>query len=267
MKIKHLQLNTAILRSPEQVVNFILENDVDIANLQEIAYQIDGENPIHQLIKNSELEYIEGISFDYLPKNIRTGVGIITRFKVLDEVRLYHNSGSYMPKVIDNSSFEGDQIVNEEEAPSKFKRSRGLRNSVKSRCTLAALLEVSGVRLRSICTQFSVSDKCTELPAMYDMAKLLASFIDNSSDIPTILTGDLNIQQNSYSVNHLRKSLDYFSSEITDTLSNSHRAKNFDFPQGLATDHVFGKKIKHISTKAIDVEFADHKALISEFEI
>lgn len=45
MKIKHLQLNTSVLRSPEKIVQFILDNDIDVACLQEIAYPMEGTNP------------------------------------------------------------------------------------------------------------------------------------------------------------------------------------------------------------------------------
>jgi endonuclease/exonuclease/phosphatase (EEP) superfamily protein YafD len=119
--------------------------------------------------------------------------------------------------------------------------------------------------IRLITTHFTVSDLCTETPQMYDMSNMINSLVKHSKDMPTIFSADLNMIAESYSVNIIKQVLTCHTEHLTDTLSNTHRAKEKDFPEGLAVDHVFSKQFSPTQTQTVDIDFSMHKALITEF--
>jgi len=69
------------------------------------------------------------------------------------------------------------------------------------------------------------------------------------------------------SVEKIKEVLTCHTQEIKDTLSLTHQAKLSDFPQGLTIDHVFSTKLAHHGTQAVEVDFSEHKALISQFDL
>lgn len=265
MNLKHLQLNTSILKNPEKVANFIQDNNVDIACLQEVCYSIGGENPLIPLILKNHFFYANGVHFYYHPNNQTLSVGIVSRWPIIDYVCWYYNTPNYLSKNIQSSDQLFSDLINNNYP--EFTSSRGLINSIKSRCILSALIQTPGGLVRAITTHFTVSDLCTETPQMYDMSQMVYSIIKNSSPLPTIFSADLNIRAQSYSVSKISEALTCHSADLVDTLSPSHKSKIKDFPQGLAVDHVFSSQLKHLDTTTIDVDFSEHKALISNFKI
>lgn len=260
MIIKHLQLNTSVLRSPEKVAEFVEKNDTTIACLQEIAYPINGENPLVELLAKQNLHYIDGVHFHYLPKNQNIGVGIVSKFPVIDYLRFYYNTDTYLPKEI-----SVDNLI--DDVPDNFPASRGLRNSIKSRCILVCLLQTPVGLVRVITTHYTVSDLCSETGQMFEMSKIIRSLIKSSNDIPTIFSTDMNVRFHSYSGYTLAEVMECHTKDFTDTLTSNHKAKVRDFPEGLAIDHVFSRGLKHMSSEAIEIDFSEHKAVVSEFEL
>jgi len=94
---------------------------------------------------------------------------------------------------------------------------------------------------------------------------MITSHLKFTKSLPTIASGDMNIQADSYSVRLLKTQLKHHTDRLKNTLSDSHRALVQDFPEGLAVDHVFSKLLEHKDTKAVQVDFSDHKAIVSEF--
>jgi len=265
MQINHLQLNTSILKDPKAIINFINENSIDLAFVQEIVYPIDKESPLTKLLY-SEYFYEEGIHFHYLPKNQKVGIGIISRWPIIDKTCIYYNSESYQPKEISgNSPLSGELI--DDVMTDNFPGSRGLKHSQKSRCILNCLISTPEGLLRAISTHFTVSDLCTETTQMYEMSLIINSLVKNSKDLPTILSADLNIRAQSYSVLKISEVLTCHTKNLKDTLSDKHVAKKTDFPEGLAIDHVFSKGLEHLETNAIEVDFSNHKAVVSKFNL
>jgi endonuclease/exonuclease/phosphatase family metal-dependent hydrolase len=263
MKIKHLQLNTTTLRAPNEIIEFI-NNNIDIACLEEVTYPIGGESPILNLL-NKDQHYTEGVHFKYIPKNIILANAIITKYPIIDEFRIYYNSDNYQPKVIRTEDEFSGTII-DESLTDNFPGSRGIKNSIKSRCILSTLIQTPSGLLRVLAIHYTVTDLCTETTQMYEMAMMINSIIGNSKDIPTIVSGDFNIREQSYSIKKIEEVLTCHTMDFKDTLSETHRAKLKDLPEGVGIDHVFSKGLKHISTDAIQVSFSEHKALVTEFE-
>lgn len=266
MKIKHLQLNTSLMKYPEKIVDFINKYDFDTVCLQEVYYPIGEENKVADLLQKKKYFYEEGLHFKYLVNEHNLAVGIVSKFPVLDVVRVYWNGKNYDAKEIDHEDFLGQEVIVDDMKTDEFPASRGIKHVTKSRCILMCLLDTPQGIIRVITTHFTVSDLCTEILQMYDIASLVTSLIKNSKDYPTIFSGDLNIRAQSYSVTKLREVLTCHTLELKDTLSKDHVAKQKDFPEGLAIDHVFSKGLKLKKVNTEEVDFSVHKAVIAEFE-
>ncbi|MCA9383382.1 hypothetical protein KC909_03390, partial [Candidatus Dojkabacteria bacterium] len=109
MQIKHLQLNTALLRDKESIANYLSEQEIDVACLQEIVYPIGGTNELEKLVTAKGYNYAGGTHFNYLPKSETLGVAIVSKYPIVDIVRTIWNSPDYTPKNIDANSFLGDE--------------------------------------------------------------------------------------------------------------------------------------------------------------
>lgn len=267
MKIKHLQLNTSILRSPEKVMQFIKDFEIDIACLQEVVYQIGKESPLQELAKESGYFYQEAVDFEFLPNSQVIAEAIISKLPIVDYQISYYNSENYEPKVINEKDLIGSNILADNETVDNFPGSRGLKHWLKSRAILNALVDTGNGFLRAITTHYTVSDHCTETLQMYEMSKMVKSMVKYSnSKIPTIFSGDLNIRAESYSVSQISEIMECHTKNFIDTLSEKHVARQHGFPKGLAIDHVFSRGLKHIYTKSEEIEFSEHKAIVSEFE-
>lgn len=267
MKIKHLQINTSISRSPEKVIEFIKNNNIDLACLQEVTYIEGSESPFKKLAVEMGYFYTEGVHFCQESNKQVLAVAIISRWPAIDFHVSYYNTSDYEPKLIKESDLIGKNILADNEKVDNFEGSRGLKHWLKSRGVLTVIVDTGDGLLRAITTHYTVSDHCTETIQMYEMSKLVKSLVKFSNqNIPTIFSGDLNIRPESYSVSKLSEVMNCHTSKIGDTLANGHIARQHGFPNGLAIDHVFSKGLKHQSTDTIEIDFSEHKAVVSEFE-
>lgn len=149
-----------------------------------------------------------------------------------------------------------------------LKGSRGIAHTVKSRCILNSLIQTKEGVLRVITSHFYLTDGNAEITQQLEMAKMVSSIVKYSKkDIPTIFSGDLNIRAQSYTVFKISEELECHTTDLADSLSENHIAKQADFPLGLTIDHVFSSGLHHVSTEAVEIEFSDHKALVSEFSL
>lgn len=264
--IRHLQLNTSLFRSPKDIANYIISKNIDIAFLQEICVQKNLVSPLTTLLPK-DFQYIEGIHFYYPKTDQRIACAIISKYPIIDYITIYYNTPDEQPKtIIDKDQFDGNLVSDTTNL--NLPNSRGLQNSMKSRAILIALIQTPKGPIRLITTHFTVSDLCTETTQMYEMSNKIRSIIEHSKDIPTIFSGDLNIRAQSYSVMNIEKVITCHTKELLDTLGSTHIVKKKGiFPEGLAIDHVFSKGLKHIDTSLEEIDFSEHKALISKFEI
>lgn len=266
MNLKHLQLNTSTLKSPNSVMEYIIKNNIDIACLQEIVYQSDQENPLKKLCAEAGFNYFEGVHFYYKDKNLIVAGAVISKFEISDYHVLYFNTPNYKPKIIAEDDFVGTSLIADDTIQESM-ASRGLKHSIKSRSIPIVTLNIDNKPLRVYCLNFSVSSWATETEQMYSMAQMITSHIQFAKKMPIIASGDLNVQADSYSVGLLKTVLTHHTGLLSNTLSESHRALQTDFPEGLAVDHVFSSGLNHKNTKTEQIDFSDHKAVVSEFEM
>lgn len=266
MNIRHLQINTSLSRSPGSIIEFISQNNIDIACLQEVTYTSGSESPFKKLASDTGFFYTEGVHFCQDSNQQILAVAIISRWPFIDFSCNYYNAPDYEPKLIKEADMIGKNILADDEKTDNFEGSRGLKLWLKSRCILTALLNTHNGLLRVMTTHFTVSDHCTETIQMYEMSKLIKSLIKFSrQEIPTIFSGDLNIRPQSYSVQKISEVMTCHTSQIGDTLSLNHIARQHGFPNGLPIDHVFSRGLEYHSTQTIEVPFSEHKAVVSQF--
>jgi hypothetical protein len=265
MTIKHLQLNTSLLQDPIEIMRFISDNAIEVACLQEIHHPLTEPSPLEGLCQEVGYSYAEGVHFISETRKSKLAVALVSRFPFIDTIRLYYNADDYRPKVLKDDQLLGEILADVPD--DHFPGSRGVKHAVKSRCVLSGLLLVNGTYLRLLSTHFTVSDFCTETTQMFELAQFIQSFVSFSANVPLIFSADMNIRSESYSVKLLEKVMTLHTGQLEDTLSSQHRAKQKDFPHGLAVDHVFSQALKHKKTEAIEVDFSDHKAIVSTFEL
>jgi endonuclease/exonuclease/phosphatase family metal-dependent hydrolase len=264
VNVRHLQLNTSILKHPEAIVDFIQEQGIQIACLQEIAYPINGKNRLQELCEARGLHYFEAVHFYYSDKNLTIGCAVVSTWPISDFEVLYFNTPDYQPKTISEQDSVGNALIWDENIIEPM-ASRGLKHSIKSRAVAVVTLETPAGSMRVYSMQYTVSSWATETEQMYKLTQLITSHLKFSKSLPTIASGDMNIQADAYSIRLLKTQLESHTSGLKNTLSDNHRALVKDFPKGLAVDHVFSKQLEHKSTQAVQVGFSDHKAIVSEF--
>lgn len=265
MVYKHLQLNTSKLANPEKVFEFITTNKIDIACLQEVVYPTGEISPLKKLADSTGLHYLEGVSFQSAVDNLTVSEAIISRYPFDYHYVLYYNAPNNEPKVITREDILGALI--HDSAALSFPGSRSVKHVVKSRCIIIGLIKTPDGVLRVITTHFPLSDFCIEISQMLDMAKLIIAHLKYAQQVPTLLSGDLNVRSGSYSVELLSSIMECHTKELTDTLASGHEAKKHDFPEGLAIDHVFSSGLLHNTTSTVEVDFSNHKAIISDFSV
>lgn len=264
MNVKHLQLNTSVLKQPEAVVDFVQEQDVQVACLQEVAYPTGGANKLRELCDAKGWHYFEAVHFYYADRKLTVGCAVVSVWPISDFEVLYFNTPDYKPKTISEQDCVGSTLIDDDHIKEPM-ASRGLKHAIKSRAVIVVTLQTPAGPLRVYCLQYTVSSWATETEQMYQLSQMIASHLQFSKSLPTIASGDMNIQADSYSVRLLKTQLNHHTGELTNTLSKNHRALVHDFPNGLAVDHVFSKQLEHQDTQAIQVDFSDHQAIVSNF--
>lgn len=268
MLINHLQLNTGNLEQPDSIAEYFLEKDIHVASLQEIVAGYDNHSELKPLLESKGYHYIESVSFYYDETKSSLGNAIVSRYPIIDYTTMYFNSADYRPKRISEADIIGKNLIDfntVNESPT----SRGLKHAIKSQSVLIALIYIPELdkNLRVYSIQYNVSSWATETEQMYNHTQLIKSHFDYSAEMPTIMAGDFNVQANSFSIELLGNSLTCHTKGLINTLSDSHRALDKDFPGGLAVDHVFSANIEHQATSTEQINFSDHKSLISIFNI
>ena len=265
MKIKHLQLNTSVLKNPEGIRNFVRSEDFDICNFQELVYYSDSPCVLHKIASELGLTFVEAINYTLMDdetKPVRiSSCGILTKFRVIDFQIYYCNTLDDKPKHL-----IANDLINDNSIITSFPASRGVKHSKKSRAILRCVLDTGDKIISDITCQFNVSDLCIETTQILEMAEKVASIVRNTSTIPTIFGGDINIRLQSYSGTVLKSIMQCHSEHFVDTLAPDHIAHK-DFPDGLAVDHVFSVGMKLDSIQAVDKGLSDHLAIVSQFEV
>ena len=262
MIIKHLQGNTYLLNNTQAVAEFIDLQNVDVACLQEVIVAENELDRLKELLENKGFHYKYAMHLFNSENKLKEGLAIASKYPIIDSMVLYHN-----PKQITHDDVFGKPLIGYD--PNNFHpASRALTFGAFSTAILTVTLALPNNKyVKVINTHFPVSDFCVELSSMYEIAGKITSLVKYGQDMPMIFSGDLNIRTQSYSVELIETVLTCHTKDIDDTLAAHHKAKVRGAVSKLAVDHVFSKKLKHLETKTQEVEFSDHKMLVSEFEM
>jgi endonuclease/exonuclease/phosphatase (EEP) superfamily protein YafD len=137
------------------------------------------------------------------------------------------------------------------------------------------LLSFQGKVFRNITTHFTATQKCTETLQMIQEAQNVCDFVQNTKDIPTIFSGDLNIHQQASCIATLKSNLNLVNEGSKNTLTPSihsifwpeYIARDHNLINGLSVDYVFQKGLNVLKYEIPEVEVSDHLPVVVEFEI
>jgi len=104
---------------------------------------------------------------------------------------------------------------------------------------------------------------------MINSTKSIINFLDNTKELPTILSGDLNIHDKSEAVNLFSKKLNFVNPGLKNTLTSKFHPvfKNDPKAEGYAVDYVFQKGFQVLNWNCPDVEISDHLPVVAELEL
>jgi endonuclease/exonuclease/phosphatase (EEP) superfamily protein YafD len=123
--------------------------------------------------------------------------------------------------------------------------------------------------IRLLTAHFHVSYDCLETLQIWQDAEKVAEYIDAiDDDIPLILTGDLNIRNESMAIKTLREKITQESESFTNTLCHSIHPYFQRVPEGgLGIDHIFTKNISVFDCQVREVVVSDHLPLVLDFSL
>lgn len=121
--------------------------------------------------------------------------------------------------------------------------------------------------IRLLTAHFHVSYDCLETLQIWQDAERVVEYLNACDDMPTILTGDLNIRNESMAVKIIREKLTQHSESFKNTLCRSIHPLFQKYPDhpGLGIDHIFTKNISVESCGVGDVAVSDHLPLVLDF--
>lgn len=123
--------------------------------------------------------------------------------------------------------------------------------------------------IRLLTVHFHVSYDCLETLQIWQDAERAVEYLNAHDDMPTILTGDFNIRNESMAVKIIREKLTQQSESFTNTLCRSIHPYFQRIPHGewLGIDHIFTKNILVSSCQVRDVAVSDHLPLVLDFSL
>lgn len=122
--------------------------------------------------------------------------------------------------------------------------------------------------IRLLTTHFHVSYDCLETLQIWQDAEKVAEYVDVLDTVPTILTGDLNIRNESMAIKTLREKMTQHSEVFTNTLCRSVHPYFQRVPEGgLGIDHIFTKNISISDCQVREVTVSDHLPLVLDFSL
>lgn len=124
--------------------------------------------------------------------------------------------------------------------------------------------------LKLLTAHFHVSYECLETLQIWQDAERIVEYLDaHDQDIPTILTGDFNIRNESMAIKTLSEKLTQQSGSFINTLCRSIHPTFFDKPWHLWLwiDHIFTRNIAVSSCEVREVEVSDHLPIILNFDL
>lgn len=123
--------------------------------------------------------------------------------------------------------------------------------------------------MRLLTVHFHVSYECFETLQIWQDAERVVDYLNAHGDMPTILTGDFNIRNESMAVKIIREKLTQHSELFETTLCRSTHPLFQKEPHnpGYGIDHIFTSNISVSGCQVRDVEVSDHLPLVLDFSL
>lgn len=266
MQIKHIQANIEGFKYHKELLEFFLHENADIINLQEVS---DGDfwrdcEPhwhIQDFADSLNTEYIYFPTLGRVFPNGRVsryGEMILSKFPIKNVEKRVLQDTPYTEYPHDYGMFS------ETKKYDKYKHAE----SIPLGC-LVLDLDVANQPVRTISAHFHVSKGCQETKVIYADAKYVAQLIQEWPKIPTILSGDFNIQSDSNSIRLIDALIPEVQTGNTNTLNREvHPGFKNDIPyEGYHVDHVFARWFKVVSCHVAEVNVSDHYPIVTTLSL
>jgi len=255
MKLKILQLNIEKGRFIDKVIDFIIKENFDIINLQEVAGGIITYDEIDclQILKKSLNNYWFRLAPDY---------------KRIDDENSYQGNAVFVKNIY---GFEQEEVL-------WYKKFLSLTEKeckdfvLLPRNALAVKIKINNQSLWTINAHLPWTKRAEiESQARTELSGKIYEFIKTINDF-FVLTGDFNSSPLTKAVMQfvdVARNL-IVENKIKNTLnSRTHRAANFIFPEGAAVDYILvSKNLKVNSFRVLEnIDLSDHLGLMAEIEI
>lgn len=169
--------------------------------------------------------------------------------------------GEQLPTIVPNDSISFSDKPKYERYPYAWKWSLPF---------LVTQVQTESWPVRLLTAHFHVSYDCLETLQIWQDAEKIVDYLNAHEDnMPTILTGDFNIRNESMAVKIIREKLTQHSQNFSNTLTRSLHPIFPDKPwhSWLWVDHIFTKNISVSSCEVREVEVSDHLPLVLDFSL
>lgn len=250
MLIKFLHLNIEFGNRIDKIIEFVKREDFDILNFQEVT----GEN-----VNEHNLD-----CFNYFKNNLGYEGEIAVSWRLEDEKNAYFGNATLFKKsfVLKDKKIIWLKEYEEVSSDLDFQYRPYSALSLKLN-KLGKTFQVINTHLLWGPTPDDTDEKLRQGRKLYEYLKKI--------NIPFILSGDFNVDQNSQTValiSTLGRNLTLENNVINTLNPRLHRKKHL-FPKGLAVDYIFtSQNIEVKKFKVIDdVDLSDHLALGATIEL
>lgn len=266
--MKLIHLNVESFKYFDALVDFLENEKPDILSLVEAT---DGEN-IFSSKWGAKRDFLEELSqrfswnFIFHPTIFRDcwthqigfGAAVLSRFPVIFESGQY--LGEQKPTMLAPDNIAFSDRPKYEKYPNAWKFNLPF---------LITQIKTEQWLIRLLTAHFHVSYDCLETLQIWQDAEKIVEYLNVHGDIPTILTGDLNIRNESMAIKVLREKLEQHTSWFTNTLCRSIHPLFQKEPHhsGLGIDHIFTKDITVNSCQLREVEVSDHLPVVLDFNL
>jgi len=265
MLLKVIQVNVEWFRFFDELRDFLISENPDIINMQEVS---DGEfwgdwscdDYLDQLAKDLKMEssFHPTLSRVFAIGKVSYWEATLSRFPFVKTTKLILQDMAYREYPQDHGLFTADTKYD------RYKYAQELPLWL-----LITHIDLWDIVIRNMCVHCHVSESCQETDEIYNDAVYINDHLQSDTNIPTLLTGDFNISQQSKSIELLCETMKHATYDKWNTLNvDIHPAFQNDlWPEWHGIDHVFTRDIEVVSCEVKKVDVSDHYPVVCELEV
>lgn len=265
--MKLIHLNVESFKYFDALVDFLEVEKPDILSLVEAT---DGaffgsqggekRDYLWELCKkfNWEVIYHPTVFRDFWDYQLSFGAAVLSRFSITPEDKQYF--GEQQPTILPHDYISFSDKPKYERYPYAWKFNLPF---------LVTQIQTEKWHIKLLTAHFHVSYECLETLQIWQDAERIVDYLNTHDDMPTILTGDFNIRNESMAIKTLSEKMTQQSWKFTNTLTPSIHPIFQTDPQNpfRAIDHIFTRDVTVKSCEVLDVAISDHLPLILDFSL